>query len=152
MLGSWAPGPARELAIEKASVYAAGQSTAKALEWVQKIPDPIAQAEAVRGVLGIWTAHEPQAASEWLPTLAPGPVREAAVDRFAETIASLDPAASLAWATTLTDPAARTSRLETTFRRWAADDPVAAEALANIPGLSSTDVQHLLAPPAPDPE
>jgi hypothetical protein len=74
------------------------------------------------------------------------------VDRFAETIASLDPAASLAWATTLTDPAARTSRLETTFRRWAADDPVAAEALANIPGLSSTDVQHLLAPPAPDPE
>lgn len=152
MLGSWAPGPAREFAIEKAAVYAAGQSTAKALEWVQKIPDPIAQAEAVRGVLGIWTAHEPQAASEWLPTLAPGPVREAAVDRFAETIASLDPAASLAWATTLTDPAARTSRLETTFRRWAADDPVAAEALANIPGLSSTDVQHLLAPPAPDPE
>ncbi len=148
LMGGWAPGPARQLAMEKAASFVAGQSTAKALDWVQQIPDPTAQAEAVRGVLGIWTAHEPLAASEWLPTLAPGPVREAAVDRFAETIAALDPAASLAWAVTLTDPAARTARLETTYRKWITDDPGAAAVLSEIPGLSPSDVQQLLTLPA----
>jgi hypothetical protein len=152
LLGDWPPGPARQLAMEKASSFAAGQSTAKALNWAQQIPDPTAQAEAVRGVLGIWTAHEPLAASEWLPTLAPGPVREAAVDRFAETIAALDPASSLAWAVTLTDPAARSARLETTYRKWVTDDPAASAALREIPGLSPADVQQLLTLPASAPK
>ncbi|MES2467322.1 MAG: hypothetical protein V4675_08485 [Verrucomicrobiota bacterium] len=149
LLGGWPPGPARELAMEKAASFAAGQSTAKALDWVQQISDPSAQAEAVRGVLGIWTTHEPLAASEWLPTLAPGPVREAAVDRFAETIAALDPAASLAWAVTLTDPTSRSARLEKTYRKWVTDDPTASAALREIPGLSPADVQQLLTLPTP---
>ena len=152
LLGDWPPGPARQLAMEKAASFAAGQSTAKALDWVQQIPDPSAQAEAVWGVLGIWTAHEPLAVSEWLPTLAPGPVREAAVDRFAETIATLDPVASLAWAVTLTDPAVRAARLETTYRNWSTNDPAAAAALKEIPGLSQADVQQLLTLPASAPK
>ena len=148
LLGGWPPGPARQLAMEKAASFAAGQSSAKALDWAQQIPDPTAQAEAVRAVLGIWTAHEPLAASEWLPTLTPGPVREAAMDRFSETIATLDPAASIAWAVTLTDPAARAARLETTYRKWSTRDPASATALGEIPGLSPADVQQLLTLPA----
>ncbi len=101
-------------------------------------------------MFGVWAKNEPLAASEWLPTLTPGPVREAAVDRFAETIAELDPAASLAWATTLSDPAARAGRLETTWRKWATDDPAgAAAALTEIPGLSPADLQQLQNPPPP---
>jgi len=150
MLGSWPPGPARQSALEQTAIVAAGQSTAKALEWAQQIPDPAAAADAIRGVMRVWTDNEPRAASAWLSNLAPGPMREAAVDRFAETIAALDPAASFAWATTLGDPAARSARLETTYRKWATDDPArAAAALAEIPGLRPADLQQLRTPPAP---
>ncbi len=150
LLGDWPPGPARQAAMEKAATISAGQSTAKALDWAQQIPDPAASADAIRGVVGVWSEHEPLAASEWLPTLAPGPVREAAVDRFAQTIATLDPAASLAWATTLIDPATRANRLETTYRKWATTDPTsAAAALSEIPGLSPADLNQLRTPPAP---
>ena len=150
LLGDWPPGPARQAAMEKAATIAAGQSTARALDWAQQIPDPAASADAIRGVVGVWSEHEPLAASEWLPTLAPGLVREAAVDRFAETIAALDPAASLAWAITLIDPAARANRLETTYRKWATTDPTsAAAALSEIPGLSPADLNQLRTPPAP---
>ena len=148
LLADWPPGLARQTAMEKAASIAAGQSTSKALEWAQQISDPTASADAIRGVVGLWTEHEPLAASEWLPTLAPGPVREAAVDRFAEKIAALDPAASLAWAATLSDPAARATRLETTYRTWAADNPGdAASALGGIPGLSPADLQQLRTSP-----
>jgi hypothetical protein len=143
-LGSWPPGPSREAAMEKAASAGAGQSTVQALAWAQQISDPTAQAEAIKGVVGVWTTHEPLAASEWLPTLTPGPVREAAVDRFAENMAELDPAASLAWAGTLTDPAARANRLESTWRKWVSSDPAAAAAaLTEIPGLTPADVQQL---------
>lgn len=149
VLGGWPPGPGRETAMESAASVAAGQSTAQALAWAQQIPDPAAQAEAIKGVVGVWTAHEPLAASEWLPTLPPGPVREAAVDRFAENMAELDPAASLAWAGSLADPAARAKRLESTWRKWVSSDPAgAAAALAEIPGLTPADVQLLQTAPS----
>jgi hypothetical protein len=144
VLGEWAPGTARQVALEKAASFAAGQNTAQALAWVQQIPDSGAQAEAIGGLMGVWAKHEPLAASEWLPTLPPGPVRDAAVDRFAETIASLDPAASLAWAATLTDPTARAARLGTTYQQWATQDPAAARAAASsIPGLNPAVLQPL---------
>jgi len=150
ILGNWPPSPARQSALEQTAILAAGQSTSKALERSLQIPDPNASAEAIRGVVKVWTENGPLAASAWLSNLAPGPMREAAVDRFAETIAALDPAASLAWATTLEDPAARSARLETTYRKWATDDPArAAAALAEIPGLRPADLQQLRTPPAP---
>jgi hypothetical protein len=99
--------------------------------------------------MAVWAKHEPLAASEWLPTLAPGPVREAAVDRFAETISSLDPAAGFAWAATLTDPTARAARLETTYWKWAAEDPAAARATAQAtPGFNLAVLQQHLPPAA----
>ena len=149
-LADWPPGPARQAALQAAARYAAAQSTPDALARVQQIADPAVQADGIRGVLAVWTAHEPLAASEWLPTLSPGPVREAAVDSFAEAIAALDPSASLAWAATLTDPAARSARLEVTYRKWAGDDPPgAAAALGEIAGLSPADLQQLRTPITP---
>jgi hypothetical protein len=149
LLGEWAPGSARQAALEKAASVAAGQNTAQALAWAQQIPDPSAQAEAIQGLMAVWAKHEPLAASEWLPTLAPGPVREAAVDRFAETISSLDPAAGFAWAATLTDPTARAARLETTYWKWAAEDPAAARATAQAtPGFNLAVLQQHLPPAA----
>ena len=149
-LADWPPGPARQAALLEAAKYAATGDTAGTLAKIQQLTNPSVQADGIRGVLAIWTAHEPLAASEWLPTLTPGPMRESAVDSFAETIAALDPSASLAWAATLTDPAARFARLEITYRKWVTDDPAAAAAaLGEIPGLSRADLQQLRTPPAP---
>ncbi len=149
-LADWPSGPAREAALHEAARFGATRDTAGTLARVQQFADPAVQAEGIRGVLAVWTAHEPLAASGWLPTLTAGPVREAAVDTFAETIAALDPSASMAWAATLTDPAARSARLDATYRQWAAEDPTgAAGALAAIPGLSPADLPQLTTPEKP---
>ena len=149
-LTDWPPGPARQSALAEAAKVAASQNTAAALTRIQQIADPAAQADGIRGVLAVWTEHEPLAASEWLPTLAAGPVREAAVDTFAEKIASLDPAASLAWAATLIDPTARIARLKTTYQEWYRSKPsLASAALAELPGLSPADLQQVRRPARP---
>jgi len=89
----------------------------------------------VASVVDQWTKEDYPAAGTWLSGLEDGPVREAAVFGYAETVVAHDPAAAVEWARTLAEGDDRDHLMAQAYKHMLDGDPAAAEALALAEGL-----------------
>lgn len=107
-----------------------GNDAGKWLEW---IGGHLASAEsdaAVRNRMERWTAGDHRAAGNWLNTAPDGPVRQAAISAFAETVAQYEPESAEKWALTLPEGPERTVTLQKILTKWPTPDAAGKESAA----------------------
>ncbi|MDQ8195843.1 hypothetical protein QEH59_15525 [Coraliomargarita sp. SDUM461004] len=85
--------------------------------------DPIYSTEHANKLMQVWAESDSIAASEWLSQQTLGPLRDAAIYGFSETIQSFEPEAAATWANAISDPDQRVLRLTDSINQWARTQP-----------------------------
>lgn len=116
----------RESFLNGLGQHAMGEDTGKWLDWMgDKLP-PDKQASKIGQIVSQWTTRDHQAAGEWIRQTADGPVKEAAVASYAETVAPYEPATAAQWALTLPAGERRRALIREINREWKKKDEAAA--------------------------
>ena len=112
--------------------------TGRWVEWLgNKLPAE-KFANPVRNMIRNWTQADYQAAGLWLASATAGPVKEAAVCSYAETVARYDPETAVQWALTLPAGKDREDTMKHIYHAWPKDNDAtkaAAEAFALQHGM-----------------
>ena len=103
-----------------------------------------------RGLTRKWSDQEPKAASTWLATLDPSPVRDHAALGLVEAVVDADPRAAFEWALTIELPEERATALDLAFKTWRWSDPGAAESALEASSATGAERDRMLALEAGD--
>jgi hypothetical protein len=109
--------------------------TGQWIEWIGKALPPEKADKSVAGWVGNWTRKDYRAAGTWLASAPEGPVKQAAVRGYAETVAPYDPQTAAQWALTLPADEKRAQTLMQIYHRWPKDDAAGAAAFAQEHGI-----------------
>jgi hypothetical protein len=93
-----------------------------------------------------WGRDDPKAAATWLASLAEGASQQAAISKFVDSAASLEPQLAWTYALTLTDPQKQKDALEKSAKQWLRADDAAARAAIQASGLPPATITTLLKP------
>jgi len=104
--------------------------TGRWVEWLGATLPPDLAEEKIHNFVSTWTLNDCQAAGKWLGSAADGPVRNAAIRAYAETVASYEPEVAAQWALTLPPGDERDATLKQIHASWPKSDPAAIEAAA----------------------
>jgi hypothetical protein len=111
------------------------QDTAKWLGWMEQNLPRDKAGERTEAVISQWAREDFKAAGDWINQTPGGPVRDAAVGSYAETLSEHEPEAAARWAETLPHGQARDKALQSVYREWSMKDPAAARDFALSHGL-----------------
>lgn len=96
--------------------------TGKWIEWVgEKLP-PEKSKNSIHNMVTSWTNNDYQAAGKWLAGTPDGPVKNAAISTYAETVSRYEPEAGAQWAVTLPPGKERDVTLEHIYQNWPRKD------------------------------
>jgi len=101
------------------------------------------------GVMHTWVSANPDAPSEWLKTLPPGPAQQTAIRAYVSVLSPSNPAAAAPWADSLTDESTRASVVARVYGDWIRTDPAAAATWLNQTNLSDDAKKQILDPTTP---
>ena len=88
------------------------------IAWVgQKLPTQKGQ-DSIRDIVSDWSKRDYAAAGKWLTTTPDGPIKNAAVRSYAETISKYEPDAAAQWALTLLPGQDRDDTLKKIYTNW----------------------------------
>ena len=107
--------------------------TGETVRWLEFIEEtlPAKQGEAcIFGMIRYWARNDFKAAEQWIDARPEGPIRNAAIRGFAETLAGSEPATAAQWALTLPPGKDRDETLKNIHLYWPEDDSAAREAFA----------------------
>lgn len=90
------------------------------------LPDETLRTQAVEALFDGWSGTNAETAAAALQTLAPGPLRDAAIAQFARRVESIDREAAFAWSLEIEDPSKRRKTLFDRAKRWFQADREAA--------------------------
>lgn len=116
----------RESFLNGLGQHAMGDDTGKWLDWMGDQLPPDQGATRIGRIVGEWTTRDHQAAGEWIRQTADGPVKEAAVASYAETVAPYEPATAAQWALTLPAGERRNELIGQIHEEWKKKDEAAA--------------------------
>jgi hypothetical protein len=85
------------------------------------------QGRVLQTALRSWGRRDPQAAAQWLQAREPGTSKDDALEAFASSIETYDPAASVEWAGEIQNPNRRKNAQRYLFRHWHRNYPTQAE-------------------------
>ena len=112
--------------------------TGQWIDWLgQRLPDD-KRARVVQDMIRNWSNSDYRAAGNWLAAAADGPVKQAAVRGYAETVARYDPETAAQWALTLPPGKERSATIKRVYDHWPQDDDAskaAAEEFARQHGI-----------------
>ncbi|MGY8686482.1 MAG: hypothetical protein ACKVHP_01890, partial [Verrucomicrobiales bacterium] len=101
----------------------AQQDPVSASEWINTLPNPELQTQAISTVADRWADIDPVSASEWIGGLSEGPARDQAATQLINQIQRDDPESAAAWAASIGDENQRNNALSNVFRQWTSMDP-----------------------------
>ena len=99
-----------------------GPDTKERANWLLESLSPN-QTAAVTEFTSRWTEKDFRHATDWLGTLPPGAVRDAAVLGFLPHAARLDGASATEWAHTISDPELRETAIRSVTQAWMRTEP-----------------------------
>lgn len=102
------------------------------VDWIGRTVSPEAADEPVRTLFARWTETDYQASGQWLVAMSPGPVREMAVQAYAETAAKYDPLTAAQWAETLSVGERRNLTIRKVYENWPKDERADRSAAADF--------------------
>lgn len=112
--------------------------TAQWIGWAGENLPPEAAAPRIREMISNWTIKDYRAAGEWLAAEPAGPVRDASVRGYAETVSRYEPETAAQWAMTLPAGKQRQETLANIYQNWPRKDDesrAAADAFAKEHGI-----------------
>ncbi len=112
--------------------------TGQWIEWIGGKLDEKERDQSVRNMVSNWTRKDFQATGTWLNNTPAGPVKEAAIRSYAETVSSYEPEAAAQWAVTLPAGKERDATLKQIYQNWPKKDDAgkqAAEAFKQQHGI-----------------
>jgi hypothetical protein len=114
--------------------------------WVQKFPECEMREKASETLMSRWAREDPKAAATWLAGLGQGQTYQAAVVKYVESAATLEP--ELAWelARTIQDGKKQNDAMERAARQWLRADDKTARAMILASGLPAEVIAKLLKP------
>lgn len=117
------------------SYWQAKGDTGKWLDWMDgKVPADKLD-NKVRSLMDQWTQQDYKAAGQWINDTKDGPVKNAAIRSYANSVAPYEPASAAEWALTLPENPERQELLGTIHAQWVKKDPAAAAKFAKENGL-----------------
>lgn len=108
---------------------------ARWIEWMGATFPPGKGDDQIVNLISRWTRDDYEAAGKWLASAAEGPVKNAAIRGYAQSIFPQEPETAIQWALTLPPGKDRDSTLRGIHRNWPESDPAAKEAFAKEHGL-----------------
>lgn len=114
--------------------YSTKAETGRWLDWIAGNAEPALADRSTRNLIRDWTQNDFKAAGDWLVKAPAGPVKEAAVISYLETVAPYDSDVAAQWADTLPDDK-RTDALKRIQSALGSKDQDAAEEFARRHGL-----------------
>ena len=106
--------------------------------------DSPSRANVFGNIASNWAEQNPAEAAAWLETLSAGTARDAAVERFADSVCGFDPEGAVAWAATLSNQSNRQSQVENLAREWMRQDSDAARRWITSTAVLSAEVKDKL--------
>lgn len=91
------------------------------IEWIGKTASPRMADEQVRRLFASWTENDYGASGKWLVGMRSGPVKEMAVQAYAETAAKYDPVTAGQWAETLPEGDRKNETVRKIHENWPED-------------------------------
>ena len=112
-----------------------GDEPAQWIEWYGHHVPPGKADEQIGGWISVWTRLNYEAAGRWLASTPEGPVKNAAICSYAETIFPKDPETAMQWIKTLPPGEPRQNTLQYIHDNYLQNDPEAAAAFKAEHGL-----------------
>lgn len=111
------------------------EDTGKWIDWMHgKLPEERFKPK-VAEMIGNWTKQDYKAAGEWINASKDGPVRQAAAQAYAVTVAPYEPDSAAQWAESLPPGKDRDEAFKTIYSQWKQKDENAAAEFARKHGL-----------------
>jgi len=85
------------------------------------------QANSIPDIVGNWAERDFNAAGAWLGTMEASPAKDAAIQRFVQTVVEVDPQSAAVWAGSIEGERAKAVSLVHASEQWLAKDRPAAE-------------------------
>ena len=104
------------------------------------------QEKCAETLMKSWAREDPNAAALWLADFPEGQSRQAAVVKFVDSAANLEPELAWTFALTLTDPQSQKNALEKSARQWLRANDSAARAAIQASALPADMIASLLKP------
>ena len=127
------------------SYFNTKEDTGRWIQWMSANLPADSAADIARDLIGQWTQQDYQAAGKWLTASPAGPICNASIATYAETVAEYEPKIAVQWANMLPDGDERQLTYAAIYENWPQADPAGATAFAKEHGL-------LVEPDKPDTE
>ncbi|CAN5407760.1 hypothetical protein BH23VER1_BH23VER1_21860 [soil metagenome] len=130
---------------------------AELLDWMQDVQTPEQLQKSFPHALRRWAERDYNAAAEWLGQMDSSPLKDAAIERFSQTVTGIDPQAAIIWAGEIQDTHLRARALVGAAERWIVSDKPTADRWLADAGLDldtlrqERDAAESPAPPIPVP-
>ena len=147
MMQSLPEGRDKELAAEGISAFMALNSPRAAWDLASGIADSRLRQRAEQRVLiqlGFGSLTDPDAASQWMQSLPPGPPKDTLSEIISGPLAANDPQAAFDIAAGIGNSDLRTTTLKNVVEQWSKEDPAAAAQWINGSSLPQELKTHLL--------
>ena len=92
--------------------------TGKWAEWMSEKLPPEKGDPGIRNMVTQWTQNDHKAAGQWLDTTPEGPMRNSAIQAYAETVSKYEPEAAAEWAELLPSGKKRDGTLKKIYQSW----------------------------------
>ncbi len=109
--------------------------TGERADWMIQRSSPEQVNDNVRQLMSLWTSNDFNGAAAWLQKLDPSPIRDTAVETFANKVAAREPESAIDWALTISDEQKREATVSHLALLWKGKDAQAAEAYLAEKGL-----------------
>ncbi|QJE96339.1 hypothetical protein [Luteolibacter luteus] len=113
-----------------------GDDTGKWIDWMSDKLPADAFKEKVNDMMRNWTTRDYKAAGEWINATKDGPVRQAAAQTYAVTVAPYEPESAAQWAETLPAGTDRDQAFKSIHAEWKKKDEAAAAEFARKNGIA----------------
>lgn len=120
---------------QKLSLNYDGDEPAQWIDWYIHHGPPGKSEDQISGWISTWTRNDFEAAGKWLASAADGPVKNAAICGYAETVFEHDPETAMQWIMTLPPSQRRQDTLQNILDNYLKDDPAGKEAFAKEHGI-----------------
>jgi hypothetical protein len=112
-----------------------GDESAQWMEWMGKTFPPGRGDPWIMTMIRRWTDQDYEAAGKWLGSAPEGPVKNAAICGYAQTIFTHDPETAMQWIMTLPPGSDRDDTLRNIHSNWPKDDKEGAASFAKAHGI-----------------
>ena len=109
--------------------------TGERAHWMIERSPPERVNDNVRQLMSLWTSNDFNGAAAWLQNLEASPVRDVAVETFANRVAAREPESAIDWALTISDETKRDAAVNHIALMWKSKDAEAAEAYLAAQGI-----------------